>query len=314
LDIEGAYRTIPIKPIHKKYLVLHFYDEYLIDHNAPFGAGSSHGLQGEVGDTIIDILYALRIHPAIKWVDDYSIFRFPSPCGTYLSDQFPSLRYDYDLSLVKLLIEPLGIPWHREKGQDFDSVFPYMGFQWDLSNKTVSIPEKKRVKHLSRLSAFSTKCQEHCVVKKDVETINGSLAHLSFVLQRGRSHLPSLFHWLSTFPNEFTPRWPPPSVLSDIAWWTTALEDPNAYHQLSPSSDPKDIGIWIDASTGWGIGVLIDGRWDAWRLVDSWDIDGRDIMWLEAIAVEFLFGILAALGHCDTRFLVRSDNTGVIGP
>jgi len=313
MDVEGAYRTIPVKPDHKRYIIVRFHDEYYMDHDVPFGAGSAHGLQGEVGDATVDIFYSLRIHPVIKWVDDFNIFRFPSLAGPYTSTEFPSLRYEYDLPLIKFLTAPLGIPWHREKGQDFSSQFPYLGFQWDLTHKTVSIPEKKRIKHHFRLINFIAKCQLHQVLRKDVETINGSLAHLSFVHLRGRSRLPSLFQWLTTFPNEFTPRWPPPSVMTDLNWWLNKLTETTACRSLTLPVTPANIDIWVDASTSWGIGILIDGRWDAWKVVEGWEAEGRNIMWLEAIAVEFVIGTIAALGHRDLHLLLRSDNTGVIG-
>ena len=164
MDVEGAYRTIPVKPDHKRHIVLRFRDEYFIDHNVPFGTGSAHGLQGEVGDATVDIFYSLHIHPVIKWVDDFNIFRYPLLTGTFTSVEFPTLKYEYDLSLIKFLTAPLGIPWHREKGQDFSSTFPYLGFLWDLTRKTIAIPEKKRIKHHSHLADFIVKCQNHKVL------------------------------------------------------------------------------------------------------------------------------------------------------
>src|SRR5882672_5741378 len=41
-----------------------------------------------------------------------------------------------------------GIPWHpiEKKGQDFASSVKYVGFLWDLEQRRVSLPDKKRVK------------------------------------------------------------------------------------------------------------------------------------------------------------------------
>src|SRR3984957_13527993 len=260
MDVEGAYRTIPVKPDHKRFIVVRFKDEYYMDHNVPFGAGSAHGLQGEVADATVDILYSLYIHPVIKWVDDFNIFCFPSPLGSFSSQEFPDLRYDYDLDHVKFIISPLRIPWHREKGQDFHSTFPYLGFTWNLTDKTVTIPEKNGQKHHARLIEFLSKCSNHKVLKKDAQKISGSLSHLSFVLQRGRSYLANLFHWIGTFPNEFAPRYPPPSVVTDLTWWSHALKNTSPICQLFPPTDPINLDIWVDASTDWGIGITTEGN------------------------------------------------------
>jgi hypothetical protein len=313
MDVEGAYRTIPIKPDHKRFAIVRFGDEYYIDHNVPFGAASAHGLQGEVADATVDIYYSLGIQPVIKWVDDFDIFRYPSLVGSFSSPEFPLLRYDYDLHYIKNIIAPLNIPWHREKGQDFHSQFPYLGFWWDLTNKTVAVPEKKLQKYIYRLTEFISKCEEHSVLKKDVEKINGTLSHISFVHLRGRSRLSNLFLWHKTFSNPFAPRWPPPSVVTDLNWWLAILRNRSHVRSLVPSLPPIDIGIWVDASTGWGIGLLCDGLWDAWRLVDDWKGAGRDIGWLEAVAVEFIVSIVVVRDLHDISFLVRSDNQGVIG-
>jgi len=313
MDVEGAYRTIPVKPDHKRFIIVRFKNKYYIDHNVPFGAGSAHGLQGEVADATVDIFYSLYIHPVIKWVDDFNIFRFPSTSRTYSSSEFPSLRYDYDLNYVKFVIAPLRIPWHREKGQDFHSIFPYLGFMWNLSDKTVTIPEKKCSKHYSRLLTFLSKCRDHKVLKKDAQKISGSLSHLSFVLQRGRSFLANLFHWIGTFPNEFAPRYPPPSVITDLTWWLRALENTSPVRRLYPPTDPIDLDIWVDASTDWGIGITAKGKWDAWRTVEGWQGPGHDIGWLEAMAIEFLIGTLVSNDLKDSHILIRSDNQGVMG-
>jgi len=43
---------------------------------------------------------------------------------------------------------------------------------------------------------------------------------------------------------------------------------------------------WVDASTDWGIGMVIGSQWVAWKLVHGWKLDGRDIGWAESIALE----------------------------
>ncbi|RDB16022.1 hypothetical protein Hypma_003463 [Hypsizygus marmoreus] len=148
LDVEGAYRTVPVKPDHKRYLVVHFEGKFYIDHDVPFGLTSALGLQGEVADATLDIWEYQNTSPAVKWVDDFSIFRFPSADGLFHGiSNGHEYTYNYDVAYIKDVIAPLGIPWHKEKGQDFLDTFSYVGFLWDLPNKTVVHLSEAQIPH-----------------------------------------------------------------------------------------------------------------------------------------------------------------------
>jgi hypothetical protein len=68
------------------------------------------------------------------------------------------------------------------------------------------------------------------------------------------------------------------------------------------------MGIFTDASTSWGIGIVVAGRWiAAFRLHEDWKVEGRDICWLETVAVEVLFYILEAMGVTITTLLAHSS-------
>ena len=128
LDVESAYRTIPVKPNHKWYLIVHFDDLFYIDHDVPFGLASASGLQGEVADATVDIWEYHNISPAVKWVNDFNVFHFPKNDGTFhgISDGVKYM-YSYDFTSIKSVIALLGIPWHKNKGQEFLDMFVYLG-------------------------------------------------------------------------------------------------------------------------------------------------------------------------------------------
>lgn len=73
------------------------------------------------------------------------------------------------------------------------------------------------------------------------------------------------------------------------------------------------MGIYVDASTSWGIGIVIAGKWIAFRLHADWKVEGRDICWLETVAVEILLYILEAMGIANSTLIIHSDNQGTIG-
>jgi len=96
-----------------------------MDHNVPFGLATSSGMQGEVADATIDIWVKMGVGPAVKWVDDFVLFRFPVPSGgdKMIMDSRGEFHYSYDLEGAKKMSAPLGIPWHATKGQDFGLTF-----------------------------------------------------------------------------------------------------------------------------------------------------------------------------------------------
>ena len=79
---------------------------------------------------------------------------------------------------------------------------------------------------------------------------------------------------------------------------------------------PRDLDIWVDASTDWGIGIVIGQARAAWRWavpLEEWRREGRDIGWAEMVALKLAVRYLEQLGMENADVLVRSDNSGVIG-
>ena len=58
--------------------------------------------------------------------------------------------------------------------------------------------------------------------------------------------------------------------MDDIHWWTHALQTPFVGMPVIRPPLPNDDELYVDASTDWGIGLLLNGHWLAWRLKDGW--------------------------------------------
>jgi hypothetical protein len=54
-------------------------------------------------------------------------------------------------------------------------------------------------------------------------------------------------------------------------------------------------------------------NWYSLKLAQGWKEPGRDICWLEAIAIEILFHFLIQLWYHDIHLLIHSDNKAAIG-
>ena len=72
-----------------------------------------------------------------------------------------------------------------------------------------------------------------------------------------------------------------------------------------------DPDVWVDASTDWGIGVVIGSQWMAWKLVHGWKSEGRDIGWGESIALKLAILLLVDHGFKDCLIAIWGDNTGI---
>ena len=83
--------------------------------------------------------------------------------------------------------------------------------------------------------------------------------------------------------------------------------------------DPIDLNWWGDASTSFGIGVTIGTYWAVWTWTPCFSpgpSSAFNIGWAEAVAVELGVRLLLSLNlhhhPFGRRFLVRSDNAGVV--
>ena len=113
---------------------------------------------------------------------------------------------------------------------------------------------------------------------------------------------------------------PPSSVRADLRWSFSLLE--HCRNTLSlENTTPLDIGWWGDASTDFGIGVVIGPFWGVWKWAAPGLVGpktGFSIGWAEAAAV--LMGLCMLIHErvlkdhppSQRNLLVRSDNAAVV--
>src|SRR6267154_1736594 len=290
---------------HQPYLTVYHGGKLYIDHNILFGLSSATGLQGEVACAIVDIWCSFDVKPTNKWVDDVYIWRFPSAQGIYLGISNGHVwRYDYDLSKAKSLVAEGNVPWHGGKGQPLMDDGEYVGFFWDVPNKCATLVERKRRKYVGRLADFNSRFQHSRVPLRELQRISGCLTHAAFIYPHGRSYLSNLYSAIASYPNEHSPRFLRPSVISDLVWWLMLLQADQPPLDLSPRPLARDYGIWVDASTGTGVGLLWNGHWAAWSTSPQWRGQSRDIGWLEAVAVELAVRLAYSKGITDSDILI----------
>lgn len=242
----------------------------------------------------------------IKWVDDFIFFQYP------INNALP-WQYSYDKPSIDTIATNLGWPWALKKHSPFASTFMYIGMTCDLHNKKVFFSQKKKDQYLAKLVNWNT---GSCVMKKDVESVIGTLNQCSLVLIAARTHLPSLCEFARGFSGNshaLTSRSITSKVSNDIKWWRTQLSADFCRMILQLLPAPLNLRICMDASTSWGMGFWIEGKWAAWCAIPGWKTDGQDISWLEMVAVELALTAIIAAKYKNVHLNFHSDNCGVVG-
>jgi hypothetical protein len=307
LDVDAAFRCVPIRPDQQRHFIVHWRSQFWIDACAPFGPASSPGVWGRIADCMVAIYQATGVTAVKKWVDDFAFFRYPQ------NSSHGDITYHYSLQEIHEIAQQLGWPWKASKTKDFAKSFRYLGFEWNLETKRVSIPTDKCNKYVAKLEPWVVGAN---FTRIEAEQILGTLVHCSLAMPDGRSHLVALSKFTSSFlhsGSRFRRRTPNGHALADIAFWRhqLAVKDCGSFLVQPPAL--ANCRCWVDASTLYGVGVVLDDSWDAWQLADGWDINSRKIGWAEMLAIELGLRSAIARGYHDATIIICSDNMGIIG-
>lgn len=120
----------------------------------------------------------------------------------------------------------------------------------------------------------------------------------------------SIAAFVASFWSSHTHLCPSAAVIAYLPWIQSLLSHlPNSIPITDPS--PVDIGWWGDASTSFGIGVVIQKHWAVWhwaagfKVGPKWDFD---IGWAEATAVELGLHLALHLSIYNTVCISPSAN------
>ena len=110
------------------------------------------------------------------------------------------------------------------------------------------------------------------------------------------------------------PRSSPKGLRADLEWWIGKLRQPVISRTIPQPVSLHDARAFSDASSEFGIAIVIGNKWRAWRLILGWwTMEGqRDIGWAEAIAFECLVRYLTNCKTQEQHFIVYRDNRGVV--
>ena len=242
-----------------------------------------------------------------EFVEDMSL-----PLKDLFADQGKpsSSIFSYSMENVDAISARLGVPWEHSKDIPFGNVVPFIGFEWDLDNKTVKLQEKKKQKYLSALEEWRRRATH---TLDDVQRLYGKLLHTCLVVPEGRAYLTKLEKMLGVFHDApHKPRHPPRNTDNDLLWWLRTLSEPILCREIPGASEVIDVQAFSDASSSLGIRVVIRDRWRAWALKPGWNNDEKDITWAEAVGMELLVRTILDQAPRGAKFKIYGDNRGVV--
>lgn len=303
-DISAAYRITPVRPSQQNALCVLWRGMVYVDRALMFGLASSAGVFGAVADMLVAIYEASGYRVLGKWVDDFFVVQLPHE--HWSEEEF-----------IKLTAK-LGVPWSHEKTRRLSVCQRYIGFNWDLERKVVSLPKEKLNNIVQLISQWTAKGARFTMT--EAAHLHGKLVHVATIFPLIRPFIRSTGRFASSFSSHRARLGSGSSLRADLCWINSLLlQLPNEIPLQRP--DPLDIGWWGDASSSFGIGVTVGPYWGAWTWAPGMLVgphQAHDIGWAEAVAVELGLRMAVYHGLVQSRpqhhpcLLVRSDNTGVV--
>lgn len=221
-------------------------------------------------------------------------------------------RYSYNFADIDEVSKRLGIPWETTKDAPFGHQITHIGFEWDISAMSVVLGTHKKEKYTKAIQEWQKRTSHQL---SDVEKLYGKLLHSCLVVPSGRAYVTGLEAMLGTFHNRpFLPWSADKHIRADLQWWIITLSRQCLERPIPGPVTLVDVGAFSDASSGFGIAIVVRGRWRAWRLIPGWQtLNGkRDIGWAEAIGFECLVRYLGANDSSARHFTIFGDNKGVV--
>jgi hypothetical protein len=312
VDWQEAFRNCGITPSEWWLGIIHWKELFHIDRALKFGGKASNHDFELAASALADLLMAIWLTlSVIYWVDDDHMRITPT-------NSSPPWEYEVNITQICDFAASLGVIFPPNKTVPFSSEVKYIGFLWLYETKEVRIPENKRTDFLSLLLSSSS---NPSVTLPTLRTIVGKLSHFSLVVPLGRCNMRGLWSLQTAMSQKAHPNaaWPwTARQRQDLNWWINTLSRPNVGMLLCTQPKPSpDFRLFCDASSSWGIGIIINEHWDAFKLSEGWNTSletPRDIGWAEFAAVEIIvYFVLKHYNLYDTHILIHTDNQGVLG-
>ena len=259
LDIQHAYRLLPVKPDQWHHLCYYWEGHYYVDLVLPFGLRSSGAIFN-------------KFAKLVRWIiiNHYNISRVVN----YSDDFFAVLSKDLDLATIQLntiiqAFEDLNIPLAQDKIEGPCSKLIYLGIIINSTTMTIEVPEEKMAAAMTSLTSWY---RRRTCTKRQLKSLIGKLGHIGKVVRPGRMFTRRLIDLSTTVERMHHHITLNSEARADITWWIDFLPQWSAVSMIPPClavrstdlqlySDACDIGFGATYGSAW-----IQGSWTPQQL------------------------------------------------
>lgn len=307
VDIRDASMHVPLTPEARRSMIIRGKDGLYVRRVAAFGARTTPGAFGTLMDATRAFLrhrFGDQVVVVYNQVDDLLIIR---------------RNASVDRDQVVGLLEELGWELSHEKEWPWSRSFTHVGVEFNLDERYVRLPDKKRLKYLAFASMLLEDGELTC---EEAEKVAGYLCYVAQIDPKQRIDMEAIYRTRTAINNSSKAPYTlwknlPTPFRSSLERWVKYLEKPSTLIPLDRPPTTSALELYSDASSrGMGIYVKKDGveYGEYAPLARRTNEEGApDIGVAEAAATEWLIDAALAFGARDERLIVNCDNLGVVG-
>lgn len=248
MDIQSAYRMVPVHPDDHHLLGMQWEGQLFVDTVLPFGLRSAPKIFNAVADALEWIAHSRGAEHIAHYLDDFVVVGAPATNECRRS-----------LDILMSACRELGVPIATHKCEGPSACLTFLGIEVDTQNLELRLPEEK----LDRLKKLLVEWlpRKSCK-RRDLESLIGHLSQACKVVRPGRRFLRGMIQLLSVAHKQHHHIRLNQSFRADLEWWHKFLGSWNGVSMLvQVQSQHPDIKVWSDASGSWGCAAVWNGKW-----------------------------------------------------
>lgn len=280
IDVKSAFRCIAVHPHDRHLLGFKWNGHYYADLCLPFGLKSSPALWDVYASLANWICNLNGVQNLRHYVDDYITV------GTAGSNQCAIA-----VQTILKVFKALGIPVNTDKfaleGTPTTTI-KFLGINIDSVKQIITLDADRITEIKATLQQWRKK--SHCTVT-ELQSLIGTLAFASHVVQTGRTFLRRLIDTVCTGRNHVTRIHLDSEFQKDITWWSTFIDHWNGrsmfYDEawtdsdtLQLSTDATHIGYGASFGREW-----FYGKWTDSQLEDAYRSKRVSVPYLELLVL-----------------------------